>query len=52
VNAILREGMADLCAIGRWHLFDPYFGRHAEAALGHGEHPWANQYKRAAEVLP
>jgi len=52
VNAILGEGMADLCAIGRWHLFDPYFGRHAEATLGHGEHAWANQYKRAAEVLP
>jgi anthraniloyl-CoA monooxygenase len=51
VNMIVEQGMADLCAVGRWHLFDAYFGRHAEAAFGYRGHPWANQYKRAAEVL-
>ncbi|MGE5538984.1 MAG: hypothetical protein ACM30I_10215 [Gemmatimonas sp.] len=51
VNRILSEGMADLCAIGRWHLFDPYFERHAAGELHYEGHPWANQYKRAREVL-
>jgi anthraniloyl-CoA monooxygenase len=51
VETILSQGMADLCAVGRWHLFDAYFGRHAAAAIGYRGHPWANQYKRATEVL-
>ena len=49
VNAILGEGKADLCAIGRWHLFDPYFARHAGSA--DAASPWPKQYQRAAEVL-
>jgi anthraniloyl-CoA monooxygenase len=51
VNTILTQGMADLCAIGRWHLFDPFFERHAERDFGYDGHPWANQYKRAKEVI-
>ncbi len=51
VNRVLREGQADLCAIGRWHLFDPYFARHAARDLGSDGSPWPNQYKRAAEVV-
>jgi anthraniloyl-CoA monooxygenase len=51
VNKILRDGAADLCAIGRWHLFDPYFARHAERDLGFGGDPWPHQYKRATEAL-
>ena len=52
VNRILNDGAADLCAIGRWHLFDPYFARHAAHDLGSDGGPWPNQYKRAAEALP
>jgi anthraniloyl-CoA monooxygenase len=51
INTILSDGTADLCAVGRWHLFDPYFERHAESAAGIDRHPWAKQYKRATEVL-
>jgi anthraniloyl-CoA monooxygenase len=51
VNDILSSGKADLCAIGRWHLFDPYFARHAARDLGSDGSPWPNQYKRATEVL-
>jgi len=51
VAKILDQGMADLCAVGRWYLFDAYFGRHAEAKFGYTGHPWAKQYRRAGEVL-
>lgn len=51
VNQILRDGAADLCAIGRWHLFDPYFTRHSVQAMGSGGQAWPNQYKRATEAL-
>jgi anthraniloyl-CoA monooxygenase len=50
VNTILSQGMADLCAIGRWQLFDPYFERHVAKDAHFEGHPWANQYKRAREV--
>lgn len=51
VERILDDGAADLCAIGRWHLFDPYFIRHAGHELGTESGPWPNQYKRATEAL-
>jgi anthraniloyl-CoA monooxygenase len=51
VNGILSSGKADLCAIGRWHLFDPYFARHAARDLGSDGVRWPNQYQRAAEVV-
>jgi anthraniloyl-CoA monooxygenase len=51
VNKVLSEGSADLCAIGRWHLFDPYFVRHSERDYGFVGDPWPNQYKRATEAL-
>ena len=51
VNRILKDGAADLCAIGRWHLFDPYFTRHTVQAMSGGGQAWPNQYKRAAEAL-
>lgn len=51
VNRILRDGSADLCAIGRWHLFDPYFTRHSVQAMGGSGQDWPKQYKRATEAL-
>ncbi len=35
VNAIIAAGRADLCALGRPHLADPYWTLHAAAALGY-----------------
>jgi len=60
VNSIIMAGRADLCAIGRPHLADPYWTLHAAAALGYEGVPWPPQYlagqaqlarnlKRAAE---
>jgi anthraniloyl-CoA monooxygenase len=43
VNAIVSEGRADLCCVGRWHLYDPYFVRHAAQEAGL-EPNWPKQY--------
>ncbi|MDP9018513.1 MAG: bifunctional salicylyl-CoA 5-hydroxylase/oxidoreductase, partial [Candidatus Eremiobacteraeota bacterium] len=44
VNSIIASGRADLCALGRPHLADPYWTLHAAAQLGYKEEPWPNQY--------
>ena len=44
VNSILMAGRADLCALGRPHLADPYWTLHAAAQLGHDTMPWPVQY--------
>ena len=44
VNSILMAGRADLCAIARPHLADPYWTLHAAAQLGFGGMPWPPQY--------
>ena len=46
-NTILAAGRADLVALARGHLADPYFGLHAAAASGFGA-PWPLQYQAAA----
>ena len=43
VNSILMAGRADLCALGRPHLADPYWTLHAAARLGY-DAPWPPQY--------
>ena len=44
VNSILASGQADLCALARPHLYDPYFTLHAAAELEqHGQY-WPDQY--------
>ena len=35
VNSILAAGRADLCVLGRAHLDDPYWTRHAAIAQGY-----------------
>ncbi len=35
VNSIILAGRADLCAVGRAHLYDPYWTLHAAAELGY-----------------
>jgi anthraniloyl-CoA monooxygenase len=44
VNSILMAGRADLCALARPHLADPYWVLHAAAALGYGNVEWPVQY--------
>ncbi len=43
VNGIIAAGRADLCALARPHLADPYWSLHAAAQLGY-DVPWPNQY--------
>lgn len=44
VNAILMAGRADLVAIGRPHLADPYFTLHAAVAQGDKATRWPKPY--------
>ena len=44
VNSIIMAGRADLCALARPHLADPYWTLHAAAQLGYAEMPWPVQY--------
>ena len=44
VNSILMAGRADLCALARPHLADPYWTLHAAAQLGYEAMPWPVQY--------
>jgi anthraniloyl-CoA monooxygenase len=43
-NTILAAGRADLCAIARGHLRDPYLAMHAAATYGWTEGHWPDQY--------
>ncbi|MFM2041940.1 MAG: hypothetical protein RLY86_516 [Pseudomonadota bacterium] len=44
VNSIIAAGRADLVALARPHLSDPYFTLHAAAHLRHAAQPWPKQY--------
>jgi anthraniloyl-CoA monooxygenase len=44
VNGIIAAGRADLCALGRPHLADPYWTLHAAAQLGYTGMEWPVQY--------
>jgi len=44
VNSILMAGRADLCALARPHLADPYWTLHAAATLGYADADWPVQY--------
>src|SRR5688572_3106696 len=43
-NTVVAAGRADLCAIARGHLLDPYLSLRAAVAYGHPDHPWPKQY--------
>ncbi len=51
INGVIAEGRADLCCVGKGHLFDPYFVRHAARALGY-DLKWPNQYPAAGVFNP
>jgi anthraniloyl-CoA monooxygenase len=44
VNTVLLQGRADLVALARPHLADPYFTHHAAAWYGYRGHPWPRPY--------
>jgi anthraniloyl-CoA monooxygenase len=44
VNTLVMSGRADLCALARPHLFDPYWTRHAAAEQEFDELSWPEQY--------
>ncbi|MEO8487575.1 MAG: bifunctional salicylyl-CoA 5-hydroxylase/oxidoreductase, partial [Betaproteobacteria bacterium] len=44
VNSIVMAGRADLCALARPHLADPYWTLHAAARLGVDDVRWPPQY--------
>ena len=51
VNSILMAGRADLCALGRPHLADPYWTLHAAAQLRVADAAWPAQYLAGKEQL-
>jgi anthraniloyl-CoA monooxygenase len=50
VNSIIAAGRADLCALARPHLSDPYWTLHAAAEL-HYDIPWPWQYRSGKQQL-
>jgi anthraniloyl-CoA monooxygenase len=52
VNSILLAGRADLCALARPHLYDPYFTLHAAAAQGYDGAQWPDPYGAAKTAFP
>jgi anthraniloyl-CoA monooxygenase len=43
-NTVIAAGRADLCALARPHLFDPYLTLHAAADAGFPDMQWPGQY--------
>ncbi len=51
VNSIIAAGRADLAALARPHLADPYWMLHAAAQLGYRDMPWPEQYLAGRDQL-
>lgn len=51
VNSIIASGRADLCAIARAHLGNPYWTLHAAAEIGYTDIDWADQYLTGKQQL-
>jgi anthraniloyl-CoA monooxygenase len=49
VNTIILSGRADLCALARPHLYDPYWTLHAAAEQGFDEQQWLINYRSGAK---
>jgi anthraniloyl-CoA monooxygenase len=50
-NTLVAAGRADICALARGYLYDPYFVRHAARRQGYSDLKWPNEY-RGADQLP
>ncbi|MDY6946875.1 MAG: hypothetical protein SXG53_14255, partial [Pseudomonadota bacterium] len=46
-NSIIAAGRADLCAVARPHLADPFFVMHEAARIGYKPQAWPKQYYSA-----
>jgi anthraniloyl-CoA monooxygenase len=51
VNGIIAAGRADLCALARPHLVDPFWTLHAAAELGYADQHWPRQYLTGRQQL-
>ncbi|MCG8458608.1 MAG: hypothetical protein MI919_20200, partial [Holophagales bacterium] len=51
-NTVLAAGRADLIAMARPHLADPYLTLHAAERYGHWDQPWPGQYLLGAPRRP
>jgi anthraniloyl-CoA monooxygenase len=51
VNTIVASGRADLAALARPHLTDPYFTLHAAAEYGYHGTAWPKQYLSGKQQL-
>ena len=51
VNSIIAAGRADLCALARPHLSDPFWTLHAAAELGYAGQSWPLQYLTGKKQL-
>ncbi|MCL4799940.1 MAG: bifunctional salicylyl-CoA 5-hydroxylase/oxidoreductase [Burkholderiales bacterium] len=51
VNTIVAAGRADLAALARPHLTDPYFALHAAAEYGYDGASWPKQYLSGKQQL-
>ncbi len=51
VNSIIAAGRADLCALARPHLSDPFWTLRAAAELGYEGQPWPLQYLTGKKQL-
>ena len=51
VNSIIAAGRADLCALARPHLSDPFWTLHAAAQFGYADQPWPVQYLSGKKQL-
>jgi len=49
-NTVIAAGRADICALARGYLVDPYFVRHAAHAQHYDALDWPGPYRRAREV--
>ncbi|MFB7861636.1 bifunctional salicylyl-CoA 5-hydroxylase/oxidoreductase [Streptomyces sp. NPDC056069] len=54
VNSLLLAGRADLCALGRPHLYDPHWTLHAAAEQGYAGSaaPWPPPYRAGSRRPP
>jgi anthraniloyl-CoA monooxygenase len=54
VNSLLLAGRADLCALGRPHLYDPHWTLHAAADQGYEGPgaPWPQPYSAGSRPPP
>ncbi|MFD3549208.1 bifunctional salicylyl-CoA 5-hydroxylase/oxidoreductase [Streptomyces sp. NPDC058655] len=54
VNSLLLAGRADLCAVGRPHLYDPHWTLHAAAEQSYGgpAAPWPAPYRAGSRPPP